>query len=684
MAPEFDGLYPDDSDLSVAPVDYAARREARRLERKAERRRTVLTKIPSVVATSATKVPAAGTPIESTPVLGGIVPSALRGRAPKWAIYTVATLGALILVAALVVAGDYALSAGKIHGGVSVLGQELGGLTPQEAAAQLASAIEPTVNNEVTVTYEESSWIVTGAELGLTFDTTATVRVAYGVGRGGSLFSQISERWKSAFDGVPVNLNASFSEESSVKFIAQVSAVTNVEPVDSAVELADGKFMITEGSDGRAVVAESILSELPIAIIEGRTTYAVPVKVVAMGVTKANAQAAADAAAALSDEVLTVGFEDESWEFKPATVAKLFTFVREDETEDTMAAAVVPEVSTGVALVPVVSAGKVSSIVIEKVGTKVGTAPVDASFKTNGGSVTILPSKEGIGADPQRLASDILAAVAADVSPKKVAIVTTTVQPEVTTEEAQKMGIKNRISTFTTTFSSGNAPRVNNIRVLAESLDGTLIAPGGQFSFNGTVGERTAEKGYMEAGAIVNGELVNQLGGGICQVNTTLFNAVLLSGLPIDQRRNHSYYIDHYPLGRDATVSWGGPDFKFTNDLDTWVLVSTATTNGSVTISVYGTDPGYDVGLSTNGWETVKPHAVQEIKDKTLLVGKRVVETHGIDGGRVVLTRVVKKNGSQVRKDTFTSSYTTVTEVVRVGTKPKPAVVTPTVPVTTP
>ncbi len=97
---------------------------------------------------------------------------------------------------------------------------------------------------------------------------------------------------------------------------------------------------------------------------------------------------------------------------------------------------------------------------------------------------------------------------------------------------------------------------------------GRCIAPGETFSFNGTVGPRTAEKGYQEAGAIVNGELVPQLGGGICQVGTTIFNTVFESGLPVVERHNHSFYISHYPKGRDATVSWGGPDFKFRNDTD--------------------------------------------------------------------------------------------------------------------
>jgi vancomycin resistance protein YoaR len=218
-----------------------------------------------------------------------------------------------------------------------------------------------------------------------------------------------------------------------------------------------------------------------------------------------------------------------------------------------------------------------------------------------------------------------------------------------------------------------NAPRVNNIQTLASALDGTLIPPGGQFSFNGTVGPRTAEKGYQEGGTIVGGRLVPTLGGGICQVSTTLFNSVFLSGLQVDQRLNHSFYISHYPKGRDATVSWGGPDFKFTNDTSSWVLIATGYSNSSVTISLYGTDPGYRVEYETGPWTDVKPHDVKEIEDDTLEEGVRIVEDGGVDGRTIVVTRkVYDEAGELVREDSFRSRYNPKTEYVRVGTKPPP------------
>jgi vancomycin resistance protein YoaR len=243
-------------------------------------------------------------------------------------------------------------------------------------------------------------------------------------------------------------------------------------------------------------------------------------------------------------------------------------------------------------------------------------------------------------------------------------------EPKLTTEKARKLGIKERISTYTTEYDAGNQPRVNNIHLLADAIDGTLIAPGETFSFNGSVGERTAEKGYQEANAIVQGKLVPQLGGGICQVGTTLFNAIFESGFPVVERHNHSFYISHYPDGRDATVSWGGPDLKFRNDTKHWVLVAAGHSAGTVTMSLYGTDPGYDVTAKVGEWTDVRAFKVESTKDKNVAKGVKIVEDSGVQGRTIIVTRIVKRDGKVVREDSFRSVYRPKAQVVRVGTKP--------------
>ena len=150
------------------------------------------------------------------------------------------------------------------------------------------------------------------------------------------------------------------------------------------------------------------------------------------------------------------------------------------------------------------------------------------------------------------------------------------------------MGITGAVGTYET-FYGGDPNRIHNVQLVAHLVDNKLIAPGATFSFNGTTGERSADKGFLEAPVIVNGELQTGLGGGVCQVSTTVFNAAFEAGLPITARTNHALYISHYPLGRDATVNYPDIDLKFVNDTGHWLLLRTFVGSSSLVVSLYGT-----------------------------------------------------------------------------------------------
>ena len=144
------------------------------------------------------------------------------------------------------------------------------------------------------------------------------------------------------------------------------------------------------------------------------------------------------------------------------------------------------------------------------------------------------------------------------------------------------------VSNYTTLYG-GIANRIHNVELVAHLVDGTLIAPGATFSFNQTTGDRNAAKGFLEAPVIVNGELTTGLGGGVCQVSTTVFNAAFEAGLKIVERTNHALYISHYPQGRDATVDYPAVDLKFVNDTGNWLLLRTFVSSSSLTVGLYGT-----------------------------------------------------------------------------------------------
>src|SRR5205814_5289140 len=164
-------------------------------------------------------------------------------------------------------------------------------------------------------------------------------------------------------------------------------------------------------------------------------------------------------------------------------------------------------------------------------------------------------------------------------------------RPKLTTAEAKTFGIKEVVSSYTTIYG-GIANRIHNVQLVAHLIDNHFIRPGEEFSFNKTTGVRDASKGFLEAPVIINGELGTGLGGGVCQVSTTVFNAAYDAGLNITARTNHALYISHYPQGRDATVDYPNIDLKFVNDTGRWLLLRTFVTDSSLTVNLYGTPVG--------------------------------------------------------------------------------------------
>jgi VanW like protein len=228
------------------------------------------------------------------------------------------------------------------------------------------------------------------------------------------------------------------------------------------------------------------------------------------------------------------------------------------------------------------------------------------------------------------------------------------------------------VGSYTTTYG-GTPGRLHNVQLVSELIDGALIAPGATFSFNGTTGERTPEKGFQEAPVIINGELQNGLGGGICQVSTTVFNAAFEAGLPITSRTNHALYIDHYPLGRDATVNYPDTDLTFQNDSDHWILVRTIVGSSSLTVRLFGTPLHRRVEAQTSPLKETGRPPVKRVPASHLFVGEKVLEEYGQPSRSVSVRRLVyDAKGKLLFDTTWYSNYLAEPKVVRYGTKAVP------------
>lgn len=612
------------------------------------------------------------------------------GGLAKWQLVSLVAGASLAVLLVLTVVVDAAASVGRVHPGVRVGDVAVGGLTSDAAKAKLQRELPARVAQPVVLSYGSQSWTVRAEDLGVTFDYEKAVAGAMEVGRTGRLASRIGQRAKAWFGRQRLSAAPVADEAKSAAFIGGIDSEVNVSAKDASVSISKLQVSVEPSEKGRRVDDAALEPLLLEAFTASKRTVNVPVLDAAPRISDAAAQDTKKVVEQMISAPATVVFGSQKWDFGREDISSWISLVAVESTASATASVdasagssasdgATQEASTWV-LEARVSAAEASRTIAPKLGDKLGKPAVDATFKTTSGTVVIVPSQTGLGPDIELLAEDLTRDLADASSDRKVELRTRKLEPALTTDAARAMGIKQRISTFTTTYDSSNKPRVTNIHLLGDALNGKLVAPGDTFSFNGYIGERTAEKGYKEANAIVNGKLVPQLGGGICQVGTTLFNAIFESGFPVVERHNHSFYISHYPKGRDATVSWGGPDLKFKNDSPNWVLVSVSYTAGSITISLYGTDPGYTVTSQTGAFTDAKPFPIEEVPDPTLFVGVKVIDDKGVQGGKVVVTRTVSKNGQVIRTDTFTSVYNPKSQVVRVGTKPKastPATTTP-------
>ena len=274
-------------------------------------------------------------------------------------------------------------------------------------------------------------------------------------------------------------------------------------------------------------------------------------------------------------------------------------------------------------------------------------AAADATVGLVAGAPQVVPAVIGRRFDALTAPASFLAALTSRA--RTATIATIPAPPKVTTAMAQGWGIKEEISTFTTQFSF-NPPRTTNIKIAVGTLNGTLVRPGARFSLNGTLGQRTPAKGYQQAPVINAGRLVKGYGGGVSQVSTTTFNAAFFSGVRIERYTPHSFYISRYPEGREATVSWPDVDQQWTNDTGFGILIKAFVSGNDLTVTFFGT--------KTWDMEAVKGPRRNVVQPKKIVDARAsCVPQTPTPGFDVTVTRIFKKNGTQVKTSTFNTHY---------------------------
>ena len=299
---------------------------------------------------------------------------------------------------------------------------------------------------------------------------------------------------------------------------------------------------------------------------------------------------------------------------------------------------------------------------IDKIAEQVIGDPVSATVSKEDGK-TIIPEKVGVQFDMEEARTII-----GDGSAESYEIPVTTTAAKVTAEKLEEVLFRDTLASCSTSLNEGNVPRTNNVRLASAAINGTILNPGEEFSYNNAVGERTTERGYQSAGAYSGNEIIDEVGGGVCQPSSTLYMAVLRADLEVTQRVNHSFTVAYTPLGEDATVSWGGPDFCFKNDTDYPIKILAEQSNGQLTMTIVGTKTSdKTVTTRTEVIETYTPQRIEK-KDNSMMVGQSRVEVSGIPGYSTRTYKIITENGQTTEELANTSNYIKRDEVVYVGT----------------
>jgi vancomycin resistance protein YoaR len=393
---------------------------------------------------------------------------------------------------------------------------------------------------------------------------------------------------------------------------------------------------------GERIDRPAFLAALRSSVLEGGQSFTAPLRHVDPELQTPAAEAAFAEAQELVAEPITLSFQGQDvGTLEPARLAKLIRFRPDGDS------------------FRIVFAPARIAKAVEPFLTDWRRRAVNARFVVDGAGVRISPSRPGLAPDGPWIADSLTSAASSSIRRASLRLKQT--RADLTTREAEKLGIRRQISTFTTDMGTSSSNRIHNVQLMAEFIDGTIVRPGQTFSFNDSVGPRTAERGFREGQMIVGSLLLPAIGGGVCQTATTLFNNAFELGLPIVERHNHSFYISHYPMGRDATVSWGGPDFSFKNDLKSGILIKTRYTDSTLTFSFYGTDPQRRIVSSTGprvNWRS--PRTTYALDPYAPRGSVRTVSGSNQSGFDVTVSRKVFDHGKLKRRDAFTSAYIAV------------------------
>jgi len=576
----------------------------------------------------------------------------------------------------------------QVYPGVSVAGVDVSGLRQNEAASLLTLRLNYPQNGKIVIQYGDKSWIASPSELGVSLDAQGSARAAYRFGRSGNLFLRPFDKISAWHSGRNLSPLVSYDERQALSYINQIATQVNQPTIEASLNVEGLEVIAIPGQIGRSVNISSTLAVLQDQIL-GLTDGLIPLVVEETPPEIMDASQYADKARQILSSQLILQIPEGKpgdpgpWSIPPQQLAEMLTIERIESEQ---------RASFQVGL-----DDDALSTYLTALAADVDRSPADARFIFNDETrllEVIQPAVIGRNLDVYSTIQAINQKIMQGEHSASLNLVYT--EPNIGDDTTgEELGITELIVATTTYFRGSSTERLQNIQTAAANFHGLLVPPGATFSMASQMGSVSLDTGYAEAWIIFGGRTIKGVGGGVCQVSTTLFRTAFFAGFPIVERHPHAYRVGYYEqdaygydenlAGLDATVFVPMVDLKFVNDSSHWLLMETYfhPNSRSLTWKFYSTSDGRSVEWETSGPQNVvePPDPVYE-ENPELSKGEIKQVDWAAEGADVTVTRVVYRDGQVLFSDTFITHYLPWGDVFQYGPgtnlkKKKPIIINP-------
>ncbi len=541
----------------------------------------------------------------------------------------------------------------RIYPNVSILGVNVGGLQPAEAEAAITDHFRAFTDAPVILNFEGRSWRVSGNDLGLVMGVHDSVQQAYKIGRTRDMMSNVQTIWQTLQQSVAVPVLIVVDEAKAQASVARLASIVDAPAHDPKLHMEGTTLVVKDGKPGRMLLVDETVARIreTLSLLVSQQQVTVATRELSPRVSNAAIQAARARVVDLISQPVTIKVNNKEFVWSSEDLARMIEIVQQSDKNGID--------SYQVFLNPYQIERR-----MEVIGETTQTIPVYPRVAWNGGDLQIIKA----GAPGWRInkheSRDLLVnnvdqgIRTIELNPRYVAV-------PIDKNNLASLGITELVSEGKSDFT-GSAPyRVTNIQAGLVLLDGVLIAPGDEFSFDDTIGDIDETNGFVKGYAIVQSRTQLEFGGGICQDSTTVFRAAFWAGLPITERWGHSFYISWYdkygPTGMDATIFTGGPDLKFLNDTGRWLLMQTYSNpkTGVASVRLYGTSPKRKVEMTQVIRDRVTaPTAPVYVTDPEQPAGAVKQSDHARDGLTIEIVRTVTEaDGTARDPDKYTTRF---------------------------